>query len=202
MMIKQRYQRNFNQEESELLKQGLPYSNERRWFTRWAGDKLQFRRMLNFQCIYMVKLTELDGKLSASAIYSLDSMDPHKAIPEVEKLINRLIKKRSSDKVFHKEIYPMNDYEAWDHIIYQAGKNFFTQHQLWPSLLIANPTTLEAIDTFMTEKLLKEGRVTSAQKLTEFRCSRFHLKICLDPKIPDREFALIYDSEIQTEGAK
>jgi hypothetical protein len=100
-----------------------------------------------------------------------------------------------SDMEVSCEVYTIDDYKDWDHRIFASAQAFKARYKVWPNILLGTPSTLEAFDLFMSQKLLKEGKVEKVTQMGKFACKDFELEVCLDPELEDHTFALIYDEE-------
>ena len=96
--------------------------------------------------------------------------------------------------------YQLKDYNDWDRNIFEASVGFEAEVGHYPNILLANPETLNALDLYMSKKLLSEGRVSEIKSLDKFTCSKFTLQICLDYEIPNHQFAVVYDPDAFFEG--
>lgn len=93
--------------------------------------------------------------------------------------------------------FTVTDYLDWDHNIYEAAKVFRSKYDLYPNILLANESTLQTIDLFMSKKLLKSGIIKELKKLTVFETSKFNLQICIDHELPNHQFTLVYDDQAE-----
>lgn len=89
--------------------------------------------------------------------------------------------------------FTVTDYLDWDHNIYEAAKVFHSKNEQYPNILLANESTLQTIDLFMSKKLLKSGIIKELKKLTNFETSKFNLQICIDHELLNHQFTLVLD---------
>lgn len=92
-------------------------------------------------------------------------------------------------------IYVFDDYRDWDHNIHAAAQIFKEQTGHCPNIMLANEATLNAIDLYMSKKLLEEGRIAELKKLTQFKSKDFTLQVCISYELGNHQFMLVFDSE-------
>ena len=95
------------------------------------------------------------------------------------------------------KFYDFTDYTKWDHQIFLAACDFQKTNDIWPNILLTDTTTLEAIDLFMSKKLVSEGKVSEITNIAVFASDKGDIQICIENEIPDHSFKLIYDEEAE-----
>lgn len=96
-----------------------------------------------------------------------------------------------------RHVYKFSDYRDWDHAIHESAANFKRKEKVWPNILTGNDPTLEAIDLFMSKKLIAEGKVARPVHMGTFVSKEGSIEICLDNELEDHTFALIYDDQAE-----
>lgn len=104
----------------------------------------------------------------------------------------------------------INDYEYWDDIIHEHACTFFENYSVHPNLLLASKTTWGRIDEYANVynpdniALSEEGFVClndeGLKSISSFITSEYELEFCLDEKVPEDYFILVFDEAPSFDG--
>ncbi len=97
--------------------------------------------------------------------------------------------------------FTIDSWRNWDHIIDESADEFFSCHSIYPNILAANNHTFSRIDiaanyykNFIANLNGHNPDSDEFAKLSYFVCNDYSLEFCIDTRIPDNYFYLIYDS--------
>lgn len=100
------------------------------------------------------------------------------------------------NKIIEQTFY-FNDYNNWDHNIYEFTQYFKRTHHIYPNIFLGNEKTIETIDLYMSKKLLETRKENEIKRIDKFVTKDFELQICMDFDLENHRFTLIYDEQAQ-----
>jgi len=104
--------------------------------------------------------------------------------------------------MIYKKTFKINNLKDWDHEINGAVEIFYNAFSIHPNIMLFNSNMVSRIDILANQK--KENISNSFGDKPEkskfapidtFSSEDYSLEICLDEKIPDKYFVLVYDSD-------
>jgi len=104
----------------------------------------------------------------------------------------------------------ITNFSVWDHIINTYVKKFHEQYNVYPNIFIACELTHRKIDfralTHHPERLTDddgENLKTSSMPylgIRNFEANNYTLRFCIDNKLPDDMFMLVFDAAPEFDG--
>lgn len=110
-----------------------------------------------------------------------------------------------------KMICYINDYETWDDTIHEHACKFFDNYSVHPSLMLASQFTWDEIDKFANlfnpanikgfdADINDLERDEEMKSISEFVALDYSLEFCLDKKLRDNYFILVFDEHPTFDG--
>jgi len=112
----------------------------------------------------------------------------------------------SKNSKLYKMTCPISDYFAWDDIINENVIKFYESYSIYPNLMLASEKTWSDIDQianlFNPEKLSPIDELDDTidinaeiKSISVFRTENYALQFCLDEKVSDDYFTLIFEED-------
>ena len=105
----------------------------------------------------------------------------------------------------------ITDYEYWDDKINENATLFFKTYSIYPNILIASKSTWEKIDEFANQNnpnliqnpdepiyVIDDGE--EIKSISTFVASEYSLEFCLDNKVSENSFILVFDEDPTFDG--
>lgn len=107
--------------------------------------------------------------------------------------------------MIQKKTFYIKTWKNWDDEIDEAVQKFRSSFLLYPNILVANPTTLRRIDIIADKRKLTNSTGSHAEdgqycSIGQFDAIDYELNFCINDKLPDKCFALVYDSDPDGDG--
>ena len=98
------------------------------------------------------------------------------------------------------------NYEEWDDIIHEHSCKFFENYSIHPNLLLASKITWKKIDKYANlynpenikapdDSIVDDNQDEELKSLSCFVTSEYSLEFCLDEKINENYFILVFDED-------
>jgi len=103
--------------------------------------------------------------------------------------------------MIYKKTFKINVLKDWDHEINDGVQLFYDAFSIHPNIMLFNSNMTSRIDILanLKKENIKDPFGETPEKakfapIDTFCASDYSLDICLDEKVPDNHFVLIYDS--------
>lgn len=107
--------------------------------------------------------------------------------------------------MIHKLTFCITNWPDWDHEINAAVRTFQASFSISPNIILCNRITLARMDIFADKKKIHNA---AGEAVGKYQCCQidgfigndYELKFCVDEKMADKCFVLIYDSDPGSDG--
>ncbi len=104
--------------------------------------------------------------------------------------------------MIYKKSFKITNLKEWDHEINGAVNLFYDAFSIHPNIMLFNSNMVSRIDILANQKkenikdpFGEKPDITKFAPIDTFSSDDYSLEICMDEKVPDNYFVLVYDSD-------